>query len=80
MLRKFPTDKINGAKNAFFFSRAPTHHGVTFILQFLYELKHKVRLSKSLSGIFHFFLQFLFDFLKESMDSLNLKRHNSFQN
>ena len=42
-------------KNALFFlSQAPTHHSVTFDLRFLYELKHKVHLSKTVSGIFHF--------------------------
>ena len=55
MLQKIPMDKIIGTKNAFFFlSRAPTHHSFTFSLRFLYELKHKVRLSKTLCGIFHF--------------------------
>ena len=34
----------------------------TFNLQFLYELKHKVRLSKTVCGIFHF--QFNFVFIK----------------
>ena len=55
MLKKFSSDKINGTKNAIFFlSRAPTHHSFTFNLRFLYELKHKVRLSKTVCGIFHF--------------------------
>ena len=68
MLKKFPSDKINVTKNALFFlSRAATHHSFTFNLRFLYELKHKVRLSKTVSWIFHF-------------RSLTLKRHNSFQN
>ena len=61
MLKKFPSDKINGTKNALFFlSRAPTHHSFTFNLRFLYELKHKVRLSKTLRGIFHFRSRFAF--------------------
>ena len=61
MLKKIPSDKINGTKNALFFlSRAPTHHSFTFNLQFLYELKHKVRLSKTLCGIFHFRFRFVF--------------------
>ena len=63
MLKKFPSDKINGTKNALFFlSRAPTHHSFTFNLRFLYELKHKVRLSKTECGIFHF--RFCFVFIK----------------
>ena len=61
MLKKFPSDKINGTKNALFFlSRAPTHHSFTFNLRFLYELKHKVRLSKTVCGIFHFRFHFVF--------------------
>ena len=61
MLKKFPSDKINGTKNALFFlSRAPTHHSFTFNLRFLHELKHKVRLSKTVCGIFHFRFRFVF--------------------
>ena len=61
MLKKFPSDKINGTKNALFFLlRAPTHHSFTFNLRFLYELKHNVRLSKTVCGIFHFQSRFLF--------------------
>ena len=61
MLKKFPSDKINGTKNALFFlSRAPTHYRVTFNFQFLYERKHKVRLSKTVCGIFHFRFRFVF--------------------
>ena len=47
MLKKFPSDKINGTKNALFFlSPAPIHYGFTFNLRFLYELKHNVHSSK----------------------------------
>ena len=61
MLKKFPSDKINGTQNALFFlSRAPTHHSFPLNLQFLYELKLKVRLSKTLCGIFHFRFRFVF--------------------
>ena len=61
MLKKFPSDKINGTKNALFFlSRAPTHQSFTFNLRSLYELKHKVRLSKTVCGIFHFRFHFIF--------------------
>ena len=63
MLKKFPLDKISVTKNAhFFLSRAPTHHYLTFNLRFLYELKHKVWLSKTVCGIFH--SQFHFVFIK----------------
>ena len=55
MLKKVPSDKINVTKNAFYFlSRAPTHHSFTFNSRFLYELKHKVYLSKTVRGILHF--------------------------
>ena len=55
MFKKFPSDKINGTKNSLFFlSRVPTHHSFTFNFRFLYELKHKVQLSKTMCGIFHF--------------------------
>ena len=48
MSKKFPLDKINVTKNTLFFlSRAPTYHNFTFSPQFLYNLKHKVHLSKS---------------------------------
>ena len=81
MLKIFPSDKISVTKNAqFFLSRAPTHHNLIYDSC---ELKHKVRLSKTMYGVFHF--QFCFMFLKcffsaKCMGSLTLKRHNSFQN
>ena len=43
-----------------FLSCVPTHHSFTFNLQFLYELKYKVQLSKIVSGIFHFRFRFVF--------------------
>ena len=50
-----PLDKINVTKNALFFlSQAPNHHNSTFNSRFLYELKHKIHLSKGMCGIFHF--------------------------
>ena len=61
MLKKFPSDKINGTKNALFFlSRAPTHHSFTFNLGFLNELKQKVRLTKAVCGTFRFRFRFVF--------------------
>ena len=61
IFKNFPSDKINGAKNALFFLlQAPTHYSFTFNLWFLYELKHKVRLSKTVCGIFHFWFRFVF--------------------
>ena len=41
-------------KCPFCLSQAPTHHSFTFNLLFLYELKHMVRLSKTVCAIFHF--------------------------
>ena len=56
MFKNFPWDKINGTKNVLIFlSRVSTNHSFTFNLQFLYELKHKVRLSKTVCGIFDSF-------------------------
>ena len=61
MLKIFPSDKINGTKNALFFLlRAPTHLSFTFNMRFLYELKYKVRLSETVCGIFHFRFRFVF--------------------
>ena len=59
MLKKCPFGKVNGTKNIFFFiSKAPTYRSFTFNLQFLYELKRKVRLPKT--GIFHFRFRLVF--------------------
>ena len=61
MLKSFPSDKINGTKNALFLlSRVPDHHSFTFNLRFLHELKYKVRLSKTVCGSFHFRFRFVF--------------------
>ena len=63
MSKKFPLDKINVTKSALFFlPQTPTHHSFTFILQFLYELKRMVHVSKTVYGIFHF--RFLLAFIK----------------
>ena len=59
MLRKFPSDKSNGTKNAFFFlSQAATYHSFTFNLRFYYE--HEVRLSETMCAISHFWFRFAF--------------------
>ena len=59
--KKFHLYKISSTKNALFFLlRAPIHHSSTFNFQFLYELKHKVCVSKTVCGIFHFQLCFVF--------------------
>ena len=60
MLKKFLRAKKAVQEMPFFFSQAPTHQCFTFNLQFLYELKHKVRLSKTACEIFHFRFRFYF--------------------
>ena len=55
MVKIFPSDTLNVTENALLFlSRAQTHDSFTFNSRFLYELKHKVRLSKYVWGVFHF--------------------------
>ena len=61
IFRKFPSDKICSTKMRFFFLlRAPTHHSFIFNLWFLWELKHKVCLSKTVYRICHFWFHFIF--------------------
>ena len=61
MLKKPLLDKLNRKKNAhFFLSRAPTHYSFTFNLLFLYEMRQKVQLPKTVCGIFHFWFRFVF--------------------
>ena len=87
MFKKCPSDKINVTKNKrrnFFLARAPTHHIFIFNLQFLHKLKPKLRLFKSV-WIFHFRIHLVFIKVyilvqQKSMDTLTLKRNNSFQN
>ena len=59
-LIKIHSDKTNGTKNALFFlSRAPTHHSLLLICD-SYVNQTKVRLSKTVSAIFHFPFRFVF--------------------
>ena len=61
MLKQFPSDKINRTKNALFcLSPIPTHHSFTFNLRLLYELKYKVRVTKTVCKMFHFRFRFVF--------------------
>ena len=62
ILKKIAFGKINVTKSAliFFLSRAPTYHSFTFNLRFLYELKHKISLSKTVCGIFYYWFRFVF--------------------
>ena len=81
--KKILQTKQSGTKNVLFFHlRALTHHSLTFNLRFLYELKHNVRLSKTVSEVFYFqfrfvFIKVLYFCLTKCMESLTLKRHNS---
>ena len=83
MLRKFPSGKINGAKNALFFlSLAPTHRNLTFNLRcsrcwstMFVSLKLCVGFSILDSD---FFLKFIFC-LTKFMDSLTLNIKNPFK-
>ena len=64
MLTKFFSDKKNVTKTALFFPSAPIHHGFTFNLQFLYELKHMVHFSKTCVRFSNFdSVLFLLDFI-----------------
>ena len=61
MLKKSPSNKINGTKyGLLFLYRAPTLPSVNFNFLFLYELKHNVCLSKIVCWIFHFRFRFVF--------------------
>ena len=83
MLKKFPSEKINVTKIALFFlSGAPSHHSFTVNSQFLYYLKHKLHLSKTLHGISHFRFRLAFTkvYIFVQQKAWTLKCHNSFQN
>ena len=61
MLKTFPFGQNKRyRKFIFFLSWALAHHSFTFNLRFLYQLKHKVRLSKAMCWIFHFLFCFVF--------------------
>ena len=62
MLKKVRSDKIKATENTIFFLLQAPSHSFTFNLQLSYELKHKVRLFKTVCGIFHF--QFRFTFIR----------------
>ena len=55
-IKKFSSGKINVTKNAllFFCEVQPVTALLLINLQFLYELKHMVHLSKTVCEIFHF--------------------------
>ena len=59
-VKKFPSDNINLTKMHFFLLRASTYHSFTFNSRFLFKMMHRIRLSKSVCGIFHFRFGFVF--------------------
>ena len=64
--------------------QGPIHRSFTFILLFLYELKHIVLLSRIMCGILHFLFRFIFIkvyiFVQQNaMDFLILKRQIPFK-
>ena len=62
------SDKINSTKDALFFSWAPLHKSFNLNSPFSYELKRKLRLSKSVCRVFDpvwFMLMFIFLFNKK---------------
>ena len=63
MSRKFPSDKANDTKKMQFYN-------FTFNLRFLYELKHKIRLSKTVCEIFHFRFRSFQNFLSALLPDL----------
>ena len=73
-VKKFLSDKIN-------FASSNSSH-FTFNSRFLYELKLKVRHSKTMCGIFHFLFSFkVYIFVQQKALTLKtLKHHNHFQN
>ena len=61
MLKKFPSEKTNITKKSLFFlSRAPIHPSFTFDSRFVYELKRKTHLSKSVYEIFRIRFRLVF--------------------
>ena len=69
---------------SFFFLELKLITVLLLSLQFLYDLKCMVCLSKTVSGIFHFRLRFVFikvfTSVQQKVWTLTLKRHESFQN
>ena len=73
-LQKFPQHKTNVGKSALsLLSRAPTHHSFIFNSQLLYKLKHKIRLSEIVCGIFHFWFGLLFCLTKGRLGIFELQ-------
>ena len=61
MFKKLSSGTIKGTKIVLFILLlASARHSFTFNLQFLYDLRLKLRLSKTLCEIFHFRLRFVF--------------------
>ena len=84
MLKKFPSDKINGTKNALFSFASSNHHSFTFNLRVLYELKHKrfVSLKQcvgfSIFDSVSFLLKFIRGFTHENYGMLQWRTSYSY--
>ena len=84
-LKKFPSDKTNVTKNALFFFRGPQLITVLLSIRKYYTswstsfFSLKLCVGFSIFDSVLFLLNFKF-FSTESMDSMTLKHHNSFQN
>ena len=83
MLKKFPSGKIDITKNALvFLSWTLIHHTFTFNSRFLYELKYKDHLSKTLCEIFNFRFRLalikIFIFLNKKHGLFDFKSHLQF--
>ena len=59
MLKKFPSDKINGTRHALFFFRDLQLITVLLLIRDSY-MSGIIRLSKTVCGIFHFRFRFVF--------------------
>ena len=62
ILKKVPSDKINSTDvpSFFFFASSKIYHIFTFNLRLLYELNHRIRLCKTVCGIFYFRFHLIF--------------------
>ena len=84
MLKKFPSAKINGTKNALsFLSRVPTSHSFNFNSRFLYYLKHKVHLvcmGFSIVDSLWFLLKFIFFFKPMILNDIETDLETNFLN
>ena len=83
-MKKFPSDKINGTKNALFFCELQLITVLSLICNSYMRWNTCFVSLKNMCVSFHFGICFFFIKVccssTKFMDSLTLKRHNSFQN